>query len=234
MSTDYPTFDEEQVPFNDEDSPFENAEFVENPEPRCPCVLLLDTSSSMKGSPIKELNDGLEFFKNELLEDDLAAKRVEVSVVAFGPVRVESEFQTPEFFAVPQLEAHGDTPMGEAVEQAIELVRERKETFKANGVNYYRPWIFLITDGAPTDEWEHAAQLVHEAESDGSLAFFSVGVEGANMEVLGRMSAREPLQLDGLRFRDLFAWLSKSLQMVSHSQLGTEVDLPTPSGWATI
>ena len=61
MSTDYPTFDE-QVPFNEEDSPFENAEFVENPEPRCPCVLLLDTSSSMKGQPIKELNDGLAFF----------------------------------------------------------------------------------------------------------------------------------------------------------------------------
>ena len=233
MSDEYPTFEEEQVPFY-EDSPFENAEFVENPEPRCPCVLLLDTSSSMKGSPIKELNEGLKHFKQELLEDELAAKRVEVAIVAFGPVRVESEFQTPEFFAAPELEARGDTPMGEAVQQAIEMVRERKETYKANGINYYRPWVFLVTDGAPTDEWEHGARLVKEGESDGSLAFFAVGVEGANMDVLEKMGSRQPLMLDGLRFRDLFAWLSKSLQMVSHSQLGTEVELPSPQGWASI
>ena len=46
----------EQVPFGSES-------FADNPEPRCPCVLLLDTSGSMAGQPIRELNDGIQAFK---------------------------------------------------------------------------------------------------------------------------------------------------------------------------
>ena len=227
----YPVFDEE-TSFGE--SPFESAEFVENPEPRCPCVLLLDTSSSMEGKPIDALNAGIRHFREELMQDDLAAKRVEVAVVGFGPVRMVSDFQTPEFFSAPELAADGDTPLGEAVELALELVHERKETYKENGINYYRPWVFLITDGAPTGPWENAAELVKAGEGDGSFAFFPVAVEGADMEVLSLLSTRDPLQLDGLRFQDLFSWLSKSLQMVSHSQIGTDVALPSPAGWATV
>jgi Uncharacterized protein encoded in toxicity protection region of plasmid R478, contains von Willebrand factor (vWF) domain len=50
----------------------EVVEFAENPEPRCPCVLLLDTSASMTGTPIQALNDGLEIFKDNLITDELA------------------------------------------------------------------------------------------------------------------------------------------------------------------
>jgi len=60
--------------------PFSLAEFAENPEPRCPCVLLLDTSASMGGRPINELNGGLVTFKDELMADSMAVKRVEVAV----------------------------------------------------------------------------------------------------------------------------------------------------------
>jgi uncharacterized protein YegL len=58
-------------------------EFAENPEPRCPCVLLLDTSGSMSGEKIAALNAGLQTFRDELLQDNLASKRVEVAIVAF-------------------------------------------------------------------------------------------------------------------------------------------------------
>ena len=66
----------------------EAVEFAENPEPRCPCVLLLDTSSSMQGLPIDALNQGLRTFKDELMKDPLASRRVEVAVVTFD--RLES------------------------------------------------------------------------------------------------------------------------------------------------
>jgi uncharacterized protein YegL len=231
--TEYPVF-EEQVPFAEEEQAFEGAEFVDNPEPRCPCVLLLDTSKSMSGKPIEELNAGLKLFHDELLEDELASKRVEVAVVSFGPVRVATDFSTPEFFDVPALAAEGETPLGAAIDQALSLVEERKETYRENGINYYRPWIFLITDGAPTDPWEKAAKAIQAGEKEGRFAFFPVGVEKANMDVLAKLSSRKPLHLDGLRFRDLFSWLSRSLQKVSQSQLGTEVKLPAPTDWTSV
>lgn len=217
--------------------PFDGAEFAENPEPRCPCVLLLDTSSSMAGQAISELNRGLQAFKDELMSDHMSVKRVELAIVSFGPTKVQTEFQTADSFLPPNLEANGMTPMGEAIEKGIELIQQRKEKYRDNGISYYRPWVFLITDGAPTDKWHGAAEKIKEAEGSKSLMFFAVGVQGANMEILRQISVREPLKLDGLRFRDLFSWLSNSLGSVSRSTPGDAVPLDnpvTPGGWGMI
>ena len=67
-------------------------DFADNPEPRCPCVLLLDTSGSMQGDPIDQLNAGIRAFKTELMADSLALKRVEISIVTFGPVHQHNKF----------------------------------------------------------------------------------------------------------------------------------------------
>jgi len=87
--------------------------FADNPEPRCPCLLLLDTSGSISGAPIAELNAGLVGFKDELAADSLAMERVEVAVVSFGPVNIENTFHTAPNFFPPNLSANGDTPMGD-------------------------------------------------------------------------------------------------------------------------
>ncbi len=215
--------------------PFGDLGFADNPENRCPVILVLDNSGSMGGAPIQQLNDGLQLFRDELFADSLAAKRVEIAIVTFGPVNVETQFTTVQNFYAPTLSVASDTPMGAAIEKAIELLAERKSAYKAAKVGYYRPWIFLITDGAPTDSTARAAQLVREGESSKAFMFFAVGVEGANFDALRSIAVREPLKLQGLKFRELFQWLSSSLAAKSHSRPADEENLPlqSPSGWAT-
>lgn len=230
----------DQVPYVPSSAtPFGAAEFADNPEPRCPCLLLLDVSGSMSGEPIRELNDGLTVFKDEVVADDLAVKRVEVSVVTFGPIQVVSEFQTADVWQRPTLSAQGDTPMGGAILQGLDLLRQRKDIYRSNGAPFYRPWVFLITDGGPTDGdlWRTAAEQIREGEAQKSFAFFAVGVEGARMDLLAQLAVREPLKLKGLRFRDLFQWLSNSMKGVSRSTPGDTVPIENPkapSGWAAV
>jgi uncharacterized protein YegL len=221
--------------YNLDQIPFGIDSFADNPEPRCPCILLLDVSGSMNGQPISELNQGLRYFKEELSSDELAKKRVEVAIVTFGgSVQVQNNFQTALSFIPPQLSADGDTPMGRAILEGLQLLKHRKDEYRTNGISFYRPWIFLITDGEPTDEWQTAAALVKEGERNKSFAFFTVAVQNANINNLKQISVREPLKLQGLKFRELFQWLSNSMKSVSSSTPGTTVQLATPNGWADV
>jgi uncharacterized protein YegL len=130
-----------------------------NPENRCACVLLLDVSASMAGNPIAELNAGLVTYKDEFSDQ----------------VQTICDFTTAQSFQPPNLTAGGSTAMGAAIQSAVEMVNQRKAVYKANGIAYYRPWIFLITDGAPTDRWDLAAQNVKEGEAARAFAFYAAG-----------------------------------------------------------
>lgn len=220
----------------DEQEPFAAAEFAENPEPRCPCILLLDTSGSMQGASINELNQGIQMFREELFGDSLSMKRVEVAIITFGPVTVMQDFTTADRLRSIQLEANGDTPLGAAVSRALALLKQRKEILRSNGIKLFRPWIFLMTDGAPTDKWQHLPQMIRAGEENKSFSFFALGVNNADFDVLRQIAVREPMKLSGVRFREFFLWLSASLKNVSRSNPGDKVSIPDykPYGWADV
>jgi uncharacterized protein YegL len=215
--------------------PFPDIGFTDNPEPRCPCVLLLDTSGSMQGRKIEQLNEGLREFQRQLQADSMAAKRVEVGIITFGPVQVAQPFVTADTFQATTLHTSGDTPMGAAIDAAIAMVTERKKIYRANGVGFYRPWIFMITDGAPTDDVASATTAIKEGEASKAFMFYAVGVDSADVAKLSQIAVRQPLMLKGLSFREMFIWLSNSLGAVSRSQPSDAPALANPAapnGWA--
>jgi uncharacterized protein YegL len=218
----------------------DHVEFAENPDPRCPCVLVLDVSASMQGESIKALNEGLKAFQREVAGDMIAARRVEIAVVTFGSsAQVVQEFVTVDQFVAPDLSAGGQTHLGAGVETALNMLERRKAAYRNSGVAYYRPWVFLITDGAPVGEADEIVEAARERllaeQKSGKLVFFAVGTESADFPRLGTFTLpnRPPLQLRGVQFVELFEWLSKSQQAVAQSRPGDQVPLP-PAGWAAV
>ena len=215
-------------------------QFAENPEPRCPLVILADVSTSMYGAPMEALNQGIAVLSDELKRDSLASLRVEVAIITFGSTAdVVQDFVTADRFEAPTLVANGTTMMSAGIELALDKIEERKQMYRDNGIEYYRPWLWLMTDGAPTEEQEvvnAASAKLRQAESEKRVAAFSVAVGGADMETLTEISPRRPLPLQGLEFGSMFLWLSQSMSRVSASRTDDEIRLDTDTlqDWAAI
>jgi len=220
-----------------------------NPDPRIACALLLDTSGSMSGDPIEQLNKGFALFCDEIKGDELAKKRAEITVITFGgEPKVEIPFTEGRDLEPRPLSAGGATPLGQALNLALGQLEAQKGAYKQAGLEYYRPWLFVLTDGVPSDaeEFTAAAARVRDAEANRRVSVFCIGIGPlANMDLLGKLSAqRPPLRLDGLSFREFFGWLSASLGAASASTAfgsseagiaqaedSDQIPLP-PAGWA--
>lgn len=206
----------------------------DNTSQRLPCVLVLDASGSMAGTPIKQLNAGVQLLESELKKDDMASQRVQILVIRFGDtVSALGEWADAMDFAAPTLVAGGATPMGAAVRLALQKLEEQKARYNAHGIQYNRPWMFLITDGEPTDhDWQHAAAECRAAEEGKHLTCYAIGVgDDADMAKLAQFSTGPTAKLDGLEFQKLFKWLSNSISAASKAQKGSTVQYDAPSHW---
>ena len=181
--------------------PFGASEFADNPEPRCPCLLLLDTSASMEGEPIAELNAGpgrLQGRAGGRCPGDEAGRGGDRHVRPGAGAWPTSRRPTP--FSRRMLDGRRATRRwARPIVAGLEMIRQRKDAYKANGISYYRPWLFLITDGAPTDAWASGGELVRRGRGGQELLLLRRRRRrGATWTMLGKIAVREPLQLDGL------------------------------------
>ena len=152
---------------------------------RTPCVLLVDTSGSMEGEKIRRLNAGFRAFREDILRNQMAAQSVELCVISFGPVKVQSEFALLKEMPQLRFEADGVTPLKEALELAMLKVTERQQSYRDHGISYYRPWIFLLTDGDPTDaegyfndSYKKLLAPLQLAAQEKKFILFTIGIFG--------------------------------------------------------
>lgn len=231
-------------------------DLIENPSTRVPVCLVLDCSPSMSGDlrygsaieqvnprPIDALNNGLAEFYKEINADEVARYAADVAIVAFsGSVEVVQDFQAIRDQTPPRVElemAHGGTSLGTAVSRALDLLELRKKDFKSAGVDYWQPWLVIMTDGRPTDETHvEAARKSSELANDRKLTILPIGVgDGVDMDILASFSPkRPPVRLQGLKFRELFQWLSRSISSMSQSMPGEKIQTDTSllEKWASI
>jgi len=215
-------------------------ELAENPTTRVPVGLCLDTSGSMDGEPIQELNEGVRILCEEIRNDLIANPSVEICIVTFGNQAMKmSDFcrlhEKPE--NIPLLTASGMTPMGAGVDMSLDLCERRKNEYAANGVDYYQPWLVLMTDGFPTDNIEVAVSRTNQLVLNGKLTVFPIGFgPTADLNTLARFSPkRQPMRLKDGKMKDFFEWLSKSIQVVSRSNPSQNPNLPGGvGGWGQL
>ena len=216
-------------------------DLIDNPTPRVPVCLVLDCSGSMTGEPIQELRDGVEKFIKELADNEYAKDSAEICLVTFGgEVRCILDFENIERQSenIPLFAASGNTPMDQAVNLALDKLEERKQNYKDSGVDYYQPWMVLMTDGQPTENISRSTLRTQDLVNNDLLTVFPLGIGNkADMNELARYSPkRSPLKLKGLCFSEFFEWLSKSVEKVSQSIPGNKIELDVDGikEWATL
>lgn len=209
----------------------------DNTNQRLPCVLVLDASTSMAGEAIDQLNIGLETLDQQLKNDDIACQRVQLAVITaggLGEATLVVDWTDAIDFVPPKIVANGTTPLGTAVARALEKIEEQKENYKNHQVQYNRPWLFVITDGEPNDpDWRRCAESARSSEKSNKVSIFCIGTEGANFETLSEFSVRPPLKLNGLNFKELFVWLSRSASTTSRASSGEMAQLE-PVSWGSV
>jgi len=212
-------------------------ETPDNYEQKCLCLLVLDTSGSMGGEPIKELNRGLQEFYTAVEEDLIAANRLEVGIITFGSqIRSIQEPSLIENFTMPNLNVSGTTRMVDAIREGMRKTEERKKWYKETGQPYYRPIMVLITDGEPDRDQDvlGASKEIDEAVSSKKFTFFGLGVRGYNHKILQQICppSAPPMPLSGYKFSEFFKWLSNSIGIITKSKEGESIELPPISDWA--
>ena len=221
-----------------------NEDLLNNPAARVPVCLCLDVSGSMQGEPIKELNEGVKLFYDAIKQDETAMYSAEICIVTFGG---EGAKKVCDFACVetqpeaPTLYPSGGTPMGEAVNLALDLLEDRKQEYRDAGVDYYQPWLVLMTDGGSNGSesaLESSILRTVNMIENRKLTIFPIGIgRGADMDTLNRYSPKRPaLRLQGLKFSEFFDWLSKSVSRTSQSIPGETVklDLEGIMGWGEL
>lgn len=188
---------------------------------KMPLCLVLDRSASMRvvttdgAMRINELNRNVRELLKFIKTDPKASKICDIAIVSFGDVKptVEVQYSSIDDVYFQDLKASGRTPMGQAVEKAIDMLQDRREYYKEHGIEHYKPIMMLMTDGLPTDEYKAAAERCSSMVNKKQLKIYPVGIgNDFNNEILAKFSPLvKPKQIVDMKgFMKLFELLSRS------------------------
>lgn len=206
---------------------------------RLPVYLLLDISGSMQGTKIVAVNNGVTLIYQELMGDPRSASTVHISVITFA----EQAYQMPMVpitqFTPPQLSASGSTALGGALHLLNESLDRDLIANQPGRKGDYKPLVFLLTDGMPTDHWNDEATRLSARQSSKPVNVIGLAIGDDADEAVIRQIASTTLKMTDVspeNLRAFFEWVSASIKTASQAAQGQGggspvVQLPpTPSG----
>jgi uncharacterized protein YegL len=187
---------------------------------RLPVYLLLDCSSSMQGDPINAVNEGLGLIYRLLMSDPQAVDTVYISVICFSSNVDQYPLVPIDQFQPPTLFARGMTAMGETFRVLVQSIEQDLVVNSATRRGDYRPLVFLLTDGEPTDNYTDAIYSLKALPGSRKPTIVVLGCgNGVNTamlhEVTDNVFTMNTVSADTIK--DFFKWISGSIVQTSHS-----------------
>lgn len=202
---------------------------------RLPVYLLLDTSGSMHGEPIEAVKNGVQVLVSTLRQDPYALETAYLSIITFdSTARQVSPLTELSMFQTPGLSANGTTALGEALSLVSKRVDKEVTKTTPELKGDWKPIVFIMTDGAPTDNWQKGLQDFKK-QKFGMVVACAAG-QNANTDVLKQIT-ETVVQLDtadSSTIKAFFKWVSASISFGSQKieSQGQEIsglsELPPP------
>lgn len=201
---------------------------------KLPVYLLLDTSGSMYGEPLEAVKAGVETLAQTLRQDPYALETAHISVITFASeARQAAPLAEVTAFEPPQLKAGGQTALGAALKLLAERVDEEVARNTPEKKGDWKPLVFIMSDGAPTDDLDSGIAAMKERKF-GMVIACAAGAK-AQPETLKRITDTvvrlDTLDMDGIKA--FFKWVSASVSAGSAKadagqQTGSIDELPPP------
>ena len=199
---------------------------------RLPVYLLLDCSGSMAGEPIEAVKQGIKTLISELKGDPQALETAFLSIITFdSSARQISPLTELMLFKEPSIQAGGATALGGALKVLADCVTNEVRTSTATQKGDWKPLVFLMTDGAPTDNLDEGVDAIKQV-SVGNIIACGAGAN-ANANTLKKIT-NNVLMMNNLTAGDMaqfFAWVSSSIKASSKiidEMPGDPIQLPPP------
>jgi uncharacterized protein YegL len=186
---------------------------------RLPVYFLLDCSESMAGPAIDMVNQGVQSLVREMRNDPRAMETVALSVITFSRyAKQEVPLTDLATFAPTRLTVRPGTAMGAALKLLRQCIDREVVRTTPTTKGDYRPLVFLLTDGEPTDDWEEAADMAYGRKGPKVAHIYAIGC-GLDVDVASlRRITDVVFNMKNLTpdvARRFFVWLTASVKGAS-------------------
>lgn len=203
---------------------------------RLPVYLLIDSSGSMHGEPINAVNVGISSMLSALRQDPYALESVHLSLVTFDveikellPLTPLDQAQINEI----ELPRSGATHLGAGLDFIVSKVQQNVIKSSGDIKGDFRPMLFIMTDGSPSDLMQFKEALPKIKACNFSEIIACAAGPKANIDHLKKITDQVVMldNMDSSAFAQFFKWVSDSItagSMTAGVEGSMDSKLPPP------